>query len=199
MKSAEPSASDQKRALRSELFAVRARLSQEDRFVKSRAIAERIEDLPAFRDARVVALYAPLGTEVDSFQIAFRAAARAVRIVYPRAVHGERRLVFARCEPGELVRGPLGANEPPGNAPAVELDEVECVVLPGVAFSTSGVRLGRGGGYYDATLEHMPRAPRVGIAFDVQLVPTLPREPHDAPLDAVVTESRTLRFEREPL
>jgi 5-formyltetrahydrofolate cyclo-ligase len=120
-----------------------------------------------------------------------------VRLVFPRSIPGERRLAFARAAPGALVRGPLGALEPPPGAPEVALDEIECVLVPGVAFSEDGLRLGRGGGYYDATLKHMPRARRVGLAFDAQVLPALPREPHDVPLDAVVTETRTLVFPRE--
>ncbi len=191
------SASDAKRALRSELIAVRARLTQDERHDKSKAIADRLDGVAAFRDAFVVALYAPLGTEVDSGEIARRALARGVRVLYPRVVPGERRLAFARCAPGDLVRGALGVAEPPAEVPEVDVEDIACVVLPGVAFSQDGLRLGRGGGYYDATLERMPRAARVGVGYDVQLVPKLPREVHDASLDAVVTESRVLVFPRE--
>jgi 5-formyltetrahydrofolate cyclo-ligase len=187
---------DAKRALRSELIALRARLTQEERQVASRRIAERVADLPGFREARTVALYSPLGTEVDAIELARRLLGRA-RAVFPRSVPGERRLVFARCDVGELVRGPLGAREPPADAPEIDLEEIDCVVMPGVAFSLDGLRLGRGGGYYDATLRAMPQAMRVGVAFDVQLVPSLPREAHDAPLDAIVTEARALAFSRE--
>ena len=189
--------SEVKRALRSELIAARARIAQDERWTRSLAIADRIEQVPAFREARVVSLYAPLGTEVDSSEIARRALARGARVVYPRTVPGDRRLAFARAEPGALVRGPLGAMEPPAGAPEVALEEIDCVVMPGVAFSQDGLRLGRGGGYYDATLKRMPRAARVGLGFDAQLVATLPREPHDVPLDAIVTEARTLLFPRE--
>ena len=59
-------------------------------------------------------------------------------------------------------------------------------------------RLGRGGGYYDVTLKQAARAARVGAGYDLQLRPTLPRDPHDVPLDAIVTESRTLTFARSP-
>jgi 5-formyltetrahydrofolate cyclo-ligase len=111
--------------------------------------------------------------------------------------HGQRQLAFAICAPAELVRGPLGAAEPPASAPSLDPRELGCVVLPGVAFSEDGLRLGRGGGYYDATLRELPGAARVGLAFDVQIVPTLPREAHDAPMDAVVTETRVLSFRRE--
>jgi 5-formyltetrahydrofolate cyclo-ligase len=188
---------DAKRALRADLIATRARLGDGERGERSRVIAGRLEGVPAFREARVVALYAPLGAEVDAMEIARRALARGAVVVFPRAVSSERRLVFARCAPGDLVPGPLGAAEPPAGFPAVDLAEIDCVVVPGVAFSEDGHRLGRGGGYYDATLREMPRAARVGVAFDAQIVPTLPREPHDALLDVVVTEARVLSFTRE--
>jgi 5-formyltetrahydrofolate cyclo-ligase len=196
---AEPttSPSDAKRALRSELVAARARIPQEARAEKSRAIADRIEAVAAFRDARVVALYAPLGTEVDGLEIARRALGRGASVVFPRAVPGERRLVFARCAAGELVRGPLGAGEPPPGSAEAAPEEIGCVVLPGVGFSLDGFRLGRGGGYYDATLRAMPGAARLGVAYDVQVLAALPREPHDAALDFLVTESRTLSFGRD--
>jgi 5-formyltetrahydrofolate cyclo-ligase len=189
--------SDAKRALRSELIALRARLAPEEREARSLSIADRIEALPAFREARLVALYAPLGTEVDCSEIARRALARGVEVVFPRTLPRERRLSFARCAPAALVRGPLGAGEPPPGAAEVDREEVDCVVVPGIGFSEDGTRLGRGGGHYDATLEAMPRAARVGVAYEVQVVPSLPREPHDAPLDALVTEARTLLFPRK--
>jgi 5-formyltetrahydrofolate cyclo-ligase len=189
--------SDAKRAVRSELIRARARITPEERAAKSREIADRLEQVPAFREAQTLAVYAPLGTEVDTTEIARRAVSRGVRVVFPRAVSGERSLAFARTDPAALVRGPLGASEPPPDAPAVALDEIDCVVVPGVAFSEDGVRLGRGGGHYDATLERMPRAARVGITFEALIVPTLPREPHDAPVDAIVSEARILVRARE--
>jgi 5-formyltetrahydrofolate cyclo-ligase len=190
------SAAEAKKELRSQLLAARARISPEARGEKSRTIADRLETLAPFRDARVVALYAAIGTEVDTLEITRRALARGVAVVFPRAVAGERRLAFARCAPAELVRGPFGAGEPPPSAPEVAPGDVGCVVVPGVAFSEDGHRLGRGGGHYDATLEALSGAARVGVAFDAQVVAALPREPHDAPLDALVTESRTLFFPR---
>jgi 5-formyltetrahydrofolate cyclo-ligase len=189
--------SERKQELRAELTARRARLGAEERAAHALAIAERIDALPAFRDAGTVALYAAMGAEVDATRITGAALVRGARVVFPRAVPGSRRLAFARCDPADLVRGPFGAAEPPPGAPEVDLAEIGCVVLPGVAFSLDGIRLGRGGGHYDATLAAMPRAARVGVAFELQLVPALPREPHDASLDALVTEARTLVFPRE--
>jgi 5-formyltetrahydrofolate cyclo-ligase len=105
-------------------------------------------------------------------------------------------LVFGACEPAELVRGPLGAAEPPAGAAETPLQDVDAFVIPGVGFSEDGLRLGRGGGYYDVTLKLCPRAARVGVGYDLQVLPSLPRDPHDVPLDAIVTETRTLLFPR---
>ncbi len=97
---------------------------------------------PSSPDVRTIALYAPLGTEVDALEIA--RAASHLRAVYPRTVPGARRLAFARCSPRELVRGGLGTREPPLDAPEVDPADIQCVVLPGIGFSLEGHRLGRG-------------------------------------------------------
>jgi 5-formyltetrahydrofolate cyclo-ligase len=188
---------ERKRALRADLIQVRARLTKEERAEKSRAIAERLVALPELAAVRTVAVYSPLNTEVDPSAVSFRFLARGDRAVWPRASPATRILTFAACDPSRLVRGPLGALEPPTDAAAVPLEEIEAVLMPGVAFSTDGLRLGRGGGYYDATLKQVPtKALRIGLGFDAQVVPALPREPHDVPLDLVVTEARVLRFPR---
>jgi 5-formyltetrahydrofolate cyclo-ligase len=189
---------ERKRALRSEAIAARARLGHGERAAAALAFAARIDEVPGFRAARVLAVYAPLGTEADPTALALRAAARGATLLYPRVRRGDRRLAFAPGTPGALVVGPLGALEPPAGVAEAPLDAVDAVVVPCLACSPDGLRLGRGGGYYDATLPAMPRALRVGVAFEVQLVPALPGEPHDARLDALVTERRVLLFEREP-
>jgi 5-formyltetrahydrofolate cyclo-ligase len=100
---------------------------------------------------------------------------------------------FAECAAAGLVLGSTRALEPPASAPIVPPREVDLVCVPGVAFDTRGGRLGRGRGHYDATLALLPRSAfRVGLAFESQIVPAVPAEPHDERLDAVVTEARVL-------
>jgi 5-formyltetrahydrofolate cyclo-ligase len=186
-----------KRELRAVLIAARARLGAAERLAASEAIAGRLAGLESCRSAATVGLYASLGTEVDSAPISRAVQARGGRVAFPRTVPGQRRLVFCACRPEELVRGPLGAGEPPPGAREVPLSEIACFVIPGVGFSRDGLRLGRGGGYYDVTLKEVPEAARLGVGFALQVVAALPREPHDVPLDAIVTEHETLLIPRQ--
>ena len=103
-------------------------------------------------------------------------------------------LEFACCAASELVPGPARALEPPASSPSLPLDAIDLIVVPGVAFDARGGRLGRGRGHYDATLARLrPGTARVGLCFDEQVVDRVPVEPHDVPLDVVVTGSRVLR------
>ncbi len=182
-----------KRILREQAVAARARLSPAERATRSHAIADRVTGLDRWGPARTVALYAPIGVEVDTGEIARRAAADGKTLVWPRSVPGGRTMEFAACAPADMVRGPLGAPEPPAWSQAVPIASIDVVLVPGLAFDARGTRLGRGGGHYDATLAALPpRAARIGLAFEAQLVAEVPREAHDVALDAVVTEDRVL-------
>ncbi len=183
---------DAKTALRRRMIAARSALSATDRETRSLAVADRVAALPAFAAARTLALYAPLGAEVDTAEIERRARVAGKQVAWPRIGAG-RVLIFARCTRDELLPGPRGALEPPPGAPPLPAGEVELVCVPGLAFDSALRRLGRGGGHYDATLPATWRAVKVGLAFEVQLVDAVPAEPHDAPVDLVVTEARVLR------
>jgi 5-formyltetrahydrofolate cyclo-ligase len=160
----------------------------------SAAIAERVLGLPELDGVRVVALYQALPTEPATARLWRALGARGLRTVFPRIEKGTRVLVFgAADDERDLVRGPMGIPQPaPGRD--VALEEIDVFLVPGVAFDRDGWRLGYGGGYYDTTLARVrASAPRVGLCFDAELVERLPSEGHDAQVDVVVTDSRTIR------
>jgi 5-formyltetrahydrofolate cyclo-ligase len=182
-----------KQTLREQLLAARLRLTPAERSSRSRAACERLVALEAFREARTVALYSAIGAEADPSAAARVALSCGKRLAFPRLEPGTRRLSFFACSPDDLVASARGTRAPPPDAPQVALDALDLVVVPGVAFDAAGRRLGRGGGYYDATLAALPPgAARVGLAFDLQLVAAVPGEPHDAEVQAVVTEQRVV-------
>lgn len=187
------STSAEKTALRERLLAVRAALPASVRRSASLAIAARLSTLPAWQQARTVALHAPLGAEVDTAELARIAVTAGKQVAWPRISPGGRVLDFACCAAAQLVPGPARALEPPPSAPPLPFHSIDLAIVPGVAFDTRCGRLGRGRGHYDATLSRLrPDAARVGLAFDAQVVDRLPTEPHDVRLDAVVTESRLI-------
>jgi len=115
-------------------------------------------------------------------------AALKKTVCYPVMVPGERLLAFRRAA-GAFVRGALGVEEPAGEP--VELSSVDLLVVPAVAVDLSGRRLGRGRGFYDATLAAYSGV-TVALVFESQLVPEVPVGEHDRPVAAVCTEARLL-------
>jgi 5-formyltetrahydrofolate cyclo-ligase len=183
----------EKQVVREAAFAARSSLTPEERRHASQRIADRVAGLEVFQRARTLALYAPLGAEVDTATLAAAAVLGGRRVAYPRLRPAGLGMAFCACPPEALVMGPLRALEPPAGAVEVAAEELDLVLVPGVAFDAAGRRIGRGRGHYDATLSGLrPGAWRVGLAFEAQLVAAVPEEPHDARLDAVVTEARVL-------
>ncbi len=93
----------------------------------------------------------------------------------------------------QLFPGIYGLKEPGPEAPELKPDELDLIVIPGLAFDERGFRLGHGAGYYDRFLAHT-NAFKLGLGYDFQLVPELPVEDHDVKLDALLTPSGFHRF-----
>jgi 5-formyltetrahydrofolate cyclo-ligase len=160
----------------------------------SLVICQIAANLPAFLKSRCVALFAPLPSEPDVHPLIEEAWAQGKRVVLPLMIkHG----TIPELDWHEIaswdevvVPGPFGLREPdPLRCRRVPLTELDCVFVPGVAFDHEGIRLGRGGGFYDSFLSLAPpNLPCVGLMFSVQKVPLVPREPHDQALRSVITE-----------
>ena len=170
----------EKAALRARMRACRA--SAYNLPLSERACA-RILALPEYERARIVLLYHSVGGEVDTLKLIDRMLADGKTVCLPAIV--SRGVMEARrmdC----LVPGAYGIPCPEG--PAVPPEQIDLIVVPGLAFDRFCHRLGQGGGYYDRYLPTC-RGITIGLAFDCQLVDDLPHAAHDAPLDYVATES----------
>lgn len=165
-------------------------------------ICQTAVHLPAFEQARCVALFAPLPSEPDVRLLAEEAWAEEKRVVLP--------LMIKHADGPQLdwhevagwddltMAGPFGLREPdPLRCPRVCLAEIDCAFVPGMAFDQRGVRLGRGGGFYDYFLNRAPASlVRFGMMFECQRTENLPHEPHDHALPAVITETGVTSFSR---
>ena len=179
-----------KAELRAWARATRDAASPARRAAAAAAIAGTIDDhyLAALAPGAVIALFAAMGSELDLRELDARARARGLAVAYPRVVRGERALRFHRASPGELRIATFGVPEPLPEAPAVPLADLALVVVPGLAFTDAGARLGWGAGHYDATLRAIG-GPALGVTLAELVVDALPEAAHDRRVDAVITEA----------
>lgn len=160
----------------------------------SAAVLENFQRLELFRTAKAIGAYMPLPDEVDVtplFQTLETNCVGALSFFIPafdEAVGGYR---MAKYRP-ELKKGKFGIPEPEHPIWA-EPDELDLILVPGVAFDSLGNRLGRGGGFYDRLLPQY-RTTCVGICFSFQILKKIPLELHDCRMDFLITDSKILKF-----
>jgi len=157
--------------------AARASLAAVDVERFSAAVCASVLAMRAFATAAHVVVYAPMDKEIDPGTVALRARAAGKPVYYP-APTGDL----------EFLGGSSPAEDRRLSAPTASL----LILVPGLAFDREGVRLGRGVGWYDRVLGRHPDAIRIGLAYDFQVVPALPRETWDVPMHAIVTEAQVL-------
>lgn len=173
----------EKKELRNAMRGRNRALGEAERNGAAARIFAAVERTEAFRRAHTVALFSALGDEPPTAG-ALERWAREKRILLPRVSGDE--MEFFPYRPGELASGSFGILEPQRGAPCTPA-EIDLVIVPGVAFTRSGGRLGRGRGYYDKYLSRSGfRAMKIGVCYAHQLVDALPEEPHDVRMDEVI-------------
>lgn len=183
----------QKARLREEANVRRNALLPHVRTQKSHAIIERLRSLAVYDKARKPLIYVAMPSEVQTLPLIASRIGQGLPVAVPR-VEGENLGLYEISAIGDLKPGVWGILEPeqPGARP-VALEDVDVVILPGVVFDPVGHRLGYGKAFYDRLLSRLSHpVTKVALAFEVQLVRAVPSEPHDATMDFIVTEERTI-------
>jgi 5-formyltetrahydrofolate cyclo-ligase len=190
-----------KEKLRREMRAKLREMTPAFRAEASLVISQIAANLPAFTASRCVALFAPLPTEPDIHPLIEEAWAQGKRVVLPLMIKQGNKPELDWHEVANwnevVVPGPLGVREPdPLRCRRVPMTDLDCVFVPGMAFDHEGVRLGRGGGFYDSFLGLAPeKLHSVGLFFSGQKIPFVPREAHDQALRSVITEDGFQSFD----
>lgn len=162
-----------------------------ERLSKSAEIGKRLFSIREFARAKSVLFYAAKSDEVLTKGMITQALSEGRRVALP-VVRGQD-LILSEIKSFEgLTKGKFGILEPNIVVP-VEPGEMEAVIVPGVAFDESGNRVGFGKGYYDRLLKKLDeRIPRIGLAYDFQVVPKIAGGKWDVPVHLIVTEKRTI-------
>lgn len=172
-----------------------ARRQQENKDELSDLIMDRFMSLPEFAAARTVKFYVDVRAEVRTRHALPKALETGKKIVVPWCNDMGMLELFHLENMDELTLGMYKILEPREDLRRLPLKQVQpedldLIMVPGVAFDRRGGRTGHGKGYYDKLLEHSrPDAPLIGIAFECQLFPKIPMMEHDIYMDRVITES----------
>ncbi|MFI9602709.1 5-formyltetrahydrofolate cyclo-ligase [Streptomyces sp. NPDC004069] len=192
-----------KRTLRREILTVRKTLTVDEVREAAHALAERALELPELTGARTIAAYVSVGTEPGTPPLLDALRARGARVLLPALLPDNDLDWGAYTGEGSLARvqhaGRMALFEPAGERLGPDaVTAADVVLLPGLAVDARGMRLGRGGGSYDRVLARLEAARAhpalVVLLYDTEVVEHVPEEPHDQPVQAVVTPSGVRRF-----
>ncbi len=180
--------------LRKKILARIRSLSEDEIERRSKNVARNISGLSIYKKSRVIMGYYPLKGEVNLLGM-FRKVLGQKKVCFPVIEQRRKNLIpyYVGNLEEDFVKGPYGVMEPDVHkATPASVDEIDLVLVPGVAFGENKYRLGRGGGFYDRFLSQLDgHTAKVGVAMDCQIVPDLPVNlSHDQPVDWVVTETK---------
>ena len=179
----------QKKRLRSHFRARRDGLDDDVVEKASRGVCQHLKETSWLDDVERLAGYMALGKEIDVRGFLNECMERNVEIVLPRVV-GPGQMEFCLVQSwDELEPGAFGIDEP--TTAAIESESIDAFLVPGLAFDRRGQRLGFGKGFYDRALPGPSQALIVGVGHRWQFIEDdLPAEPHDRPMDHVVTDHK---------
>ncbi|MDB9311924.1 5-formyltetrahydrofolate cyclo-ligase [Spirulina sp. CS-785/01] len=181
-----------KKQLRKTFLKQRRSLSVQDWQIRSHTLCQRLKRLPLFQEANTVLAYTSFRQEPDLTPL-FKTSEKQWGL--PRCV--DKSLIWHRWKTTDgLESGAYGIFEPSASLPTLQGQEVDLILVPAVACDEQGYRLGYGGGFYDRLLAtpDWSNIPTIGIVFDFALVPQLPKEAWDQPLQGVCTDQTVLDF-----
>lgn len=176
-----------KNELRYKMKSLRVVIPEAQKKSAAREVFERLEQTAAFLLADRIMMYHSLPDELYTHDFLKKWAGKK-RFYLPR-INGVD-LEVLPYEESRLELGTFHIEEPTGND-VTDPREIELVVVPAVAYDRKGKRLGRGKGFYDRFLKQT-QATKVGVGYEFQLVDELPSEPHDIPMDIIITQRTTI-------
>jgi 5-formyltetrahydrofolate cyclo-ligase len=150
---------------------------------------QRLEETLLFRQASCIALYHAIPGEVQTAEF-IEKWYREKKLLLP-VIEGNDLRLLVYTGKDSVKAGIFGILEPTEKAQTVPEEEIDLIIVPGVAFDRQHNRLGRGKGYYDRLLSTL-KAPKIGICYNFQLQDTIPVEPFDKKMDMVITEKETI-------
>lgn len=180
----------EKKKIREEILKGLHNISKDEKERKVKALKEKLFSLKEFKKAKCVMFYVSKHYEVDTHEMIDESIVMGKKVVVPITLKEEKMLKPSELKDREkeLIKSHYGIHQPgEEHIRPVLLEEVNLMVVPGLAFDKNGHRLGHGGGYYDRFLEKAPPTVfTVGLAFGFQVVDELPTHTTDIPVNKIL-------------
>ena len=173
-----------KTALRREIREKKRAMTEEDICSRSARLGELFVQSQPYRDAKTIYGYLPYNQEVRTIPMLEQALRDGKKVAVPK-VYGDTMKFIYLEDLSHVGKGYAGIPEPIADEPVAE-DPSALVLMPGLAFTKNGDRMGYGGGFYDRFLAEEPNHPTLALCYDFQMVETLPTEEFDIPVDLVL-------------
>ncbi|MEI6518617.1 MAG: 5-formyltetrahydrofolate cyclo-ligase [bacterium] len=185
----------QKKILRHETIRWRESISDDNRLEWNRLICQNVCSVPEFLNSKCIAGYISFKGEVDLSSIFNDAFNLEKTLVLPATEPQNHKMFFREINNLDtLVAGGYGILEPPTENRVIDLKKIDLIIVPGVAFSRNGARLGYGGGYYDGLLAQTESL-KIAVAYSGQVYNEIPTDEYDIMMDYLITEHEILKFD----
>ncbi|MCG8379320.1 MAG: 5-formyltetrahydrofolate cyclo-ligase [Proteobacteria bacterium] len=181
---------EEKKTLRTELKKRRAAIPETQRATMNKQIIKNLHNINDFNNAQSAFCYVSYQAEVETRHLLDEILGRGIYLAVPKIISNTKMIAVPINDQTELEPDNLGIPTPKSDQ--VATNPIDIAITPGLGFTSSGERLGYGRGYYDRWFEHNVVKTKVGLAFEAQIVDTLPTETTDVLLDIIVTEQRII-------
>ncbi len=173
-----------KATLRHEIREMKRAMTEEEIESRSARLGELFIQSQPYRDAKTIYGYLPYNQEVRTIPMLEQALRDGKKVAVPK-VYGDTMKFIYLEDLSQVEKGYAGIPEPIVDEPMAE-DTSALVLMPGLAFTKNGDRMGYGGGFYDRFLADEPNHPTLALCYDFQIVENLPTEEYDIPVDSVL-------------
>lgn len=185
-----------KKIIRQKLLHKRESLAPDVVLTKSQKIFDTLKTFPLYQNAKSIMMYIDFHNEVKTNHMISDLLLQKKNVLIPISIPATKEIILSQLlnPEKELIKSTYGILEPKKEYirkrdPAI----LDLMVLPGIAFDLKGYRIGYGGGYYDRFLDQLQKTiPTIALAFDFQIIDTVPIESFDRPVDYIITETKIL-------
>lgn len=185
---------NEKKALRKEILTKRKNIDTAEKEEMDKKILDRFFESKYYKEAKKIFIYISYDSEIDTIKIIDKAFKDGKRIYVPRTEFESRLMDAVEITSFDnLIKSSYGILEPSINTPYINPNELDLIVVPGVAFDKKGGRMGYGAGFYDRYFKkinknNIEKITKLALAYDFQVLEEVPMSAQDVPVDYIITE-----------